>query len=383
MGSNHAKSHFSKNQLKILKLLYKKDYLQKELQEALNTTGSNLHYHLSRLEELKLIQKETLYKIGSAKINKISLNQSSREYIQRQLGFRKRSPQPTSNSKILKKDNKHPTRRLEKPKINHLKIYLIIFIISLSGIIVSSSFLYQNSLVSRNSNPEIVELTVNADIFTQHTKTSNISVYDGTGGTPFLRIGVYAFTYDMGGYSSEIYVRFNLSKIERLSSMILQFTYWEGYPVETDMNYYVNASLVNNDWVEEDTVWTEKPEHLGISTLVSLQNPDFETEIYLDLTHLIEGITNPLVSIHLIPDDLFRIRFPSPFYSKESYGVTPKLILEYSTTLPPNMVNIENIILISLLVVFGIMALFALYQICKTRIWKILIKKTKRGNFSQ
>ena len=371
MGSNHAKSYFSKNQLKILKLLYKKDYLQKELQEALNTTGSNLHYHLSRLEELKLIQKETLYKIGSAKINKISLNQSSREYIQRQLGFRKRSPQPTSNSKILKKDNKHPTRRLEKPKINHLKIYLIIFIISLSGIIVSSSFLYQNSLVSRNSNPEIVELTVNADIFTQHTKTSNISVYDGTGGTPFLRIGVYAFTYDMGGYSSEIYVRFNLSKIERLSSMILQFTYWEGYPVETDMNYYVNASLVNNDWIEEDTVWTEKPEHLGISTLVSLQNPDFETEIYLDLTHLIEGITDPLVSIHLIPDDLFRIRFPSPFYSKESYGVTPKLILEYSTTFPPNMVNIENIILISLLVVFGIMALFALYQICKTRIWKI------------
>ena len=117
--------------------------------------------------------------------------------------------------------------------------------------------------------------------------------------------------------------------------MILQFTYWEGYPIETDMYYDINASLVSNDWVEEDTVWTERPEYLGTSTLTSLDNPNLESEIYLDLTHLIEGITNPLISIHLCPDDLFRIRFPSPFYSSESNGITPCLILEYSTILPP------------------------------------------------
>jgi len=144
------------------------------------------------------------------------------------------------------------------------------------------------------------------------------------------------------------------------------------------MYYDVNASLVSNDWVEEDTVWTERPEYLGTSTLVSLHNPDFESEIYLDLTQLIEGITNLLVSIRLFPNDLSRIRFPAPFYSSESHGITPKLIFEYSTTLPSIMLNIENIILISLLVVFGIMALVTLYQICKTIIRKIpIVRKQK------
>ena len=367
MNSNRAKSDFSKNQLEILKLLYKKDYLQKDLQQKLNTSGSNLHYHLSRLEGFKLIQKETLYKVGSAKINKISLNPSSRERVQKLLGLRKKNSNLPKISTILKKDYKNSGKKLEKPKSNYFKISLIIFAISLTGIIVSGTLLYQNSLKSIDSNSEIVELNAEADIFTQNTKNSNISVYDGTGGTPFLRIGVYSFTYDTGGYSSEIYMRFNLSKIEELSSMILQLTYWEGYPMETDMNYDINVSLVSNDWIEENTVWTEKPEYLGAYTLASLDNPNLESEIFLDLTQLIEGITNPLVSIHLCPDDLFRIRFPSPFYSSESYGITPKLILEYSTTLPPIMLNNENIIMISLLVVFGILAVVTLYQTIRIR----------------
>ncbi len=164
---------------------------------------------MGRLEGNKLIQRETLYKVGSAKINKISLNPSSREYVQKLFRFRKKLPTPTNISAILKKDYKHPTKRLEKPKANHFKISLIIFAVCFTGIIVLSTFLYQNSLKRTNSNSEIVELTANADIFTQHTKTSNISVYDGIGGTPFLHIGVYDFTYDTGGYSSEIYVHFN------------------------------------------------------------------------------------------------------------------------------------------------------------------------------
>lgn len=80
--------NFSENQLKILKLLFERDYLQKELQKNLKTTGSNLHYHLSRLEKYNLIRKETLQQIGNAKINRISINPSARQYIRQILGFK-------------------------------------------------------------------------------------------------------------------------------------------------------------------------------------------------------------------------------------------------------------------------------------------------------
>jgi len=91
MSSNPIKRDFSKNQIKILRLLFEKDYLQNELQEALNTSAPNLHYHLSRLEKHNLIQKETLHKVGSAKINKISLNPSAREYIRKLLGYKNKN----------------------------------------------------------------------------------------------------------------------------------------------------------------------------------------------------------------------------------------------------------------------------------------------------
>ena len=55
MSFNPIKRDFSKNQIKILKLLSEKEYLQNELQEALNTTAPNLHYHLSRLEKYNYI----------------------------------------------------------------------------------------------------------------------------------------------------------------------------------------------------------------------------------------------------------------------------------------------------------------------------------------
>ena len=88
MTFNPVKRNFSKNQIKILKLLLDKDYLQNELQHALNTTASNLHYHLSRLEDYELVRKETIQEIGSAKINKISLNPSAQEDIQKILGYK-------------------------------------------------------------------------------------------------------------------------------------------------------------------------------------------------------------------------------------------------------------------------------------------------------
>ena len=100
MSSNPIKRDFSKNQIKILKLLFEKEYLQNELQEALNTTAPNLHYHLSHLERHNLIKKETLHDVGSAKINRVSLNPSAREYIQKLLGYENKKSTRNNASNI-------------------------------------------------------------------------------------------------------------------------------------------------------------------------------------------------------------------------------------------------------------------------------------------
>ncbi|KKM15507.1 hypothetical protein LCGC14_1695410, partial [marine sediment metagenome] len=74
---------FSENQIKILDFLFEKEYLQNELQKALKTTAPNLHYHLKKLIKYNLILKETQQQIGNAKINRISLNPSSRQHIRK------------------------------------------------------------------------------------------------------------------------------------------------------------------------------------------------------------------------------------------------------------------------------------------------------------
>jgi len=354
------KREFSKNQIKILKLLFEKEYLQNELQEALNTTAPNLHYHLSRLEGHNLIQKKTLLEVGSAKINKISLNPSAREYVQKLNGFKNKISIRTFASALQKNVYKLPGGVLKKLKTNYHWLCIFVFLFCITGIIVSSTLLFFTPLKSDIENSEVVELTVNAGIFTQKTKTSDISVYDDSGSTPFLRLGLYEFAYDAGGYISEIYVRFDLSEIEKVSSMILRFTYWEGYPIEADNNYEVNASLVSNNWIEEDTVWTERPEYLGTSTLIYLNNPNLESEIYLDLTSLVDGITDTIITIRLCPHDLSTIRYPAPSKSSESYEITPRLIIEYLITSQPMIPNSAHIFLIILLVVFGSLTTFAL-----------------------
>ncbi len=182
---------------------------------------------------------------------------------------------------------------------------------------------------------------------------TQINVYDGSGATPFLRLGIWNDTYDEGGCLSEIYVRFNLPKIENISSIVLELTYYDGYPIEADNYYDVKASLVSNNWVEENTIWTERPEDLGTNAIVYLHNPYLESDVYLDLTDLAEGITDTTVTIHLCPNDLSRIHFPAPFKSSESYGITPRLILEYTTLSQPIVPDITHIILFSLLLAFG------------------------------
>lgn len=77
---------FSERQITILKLLFEKEYQQKELQELLVTSAPNLHYHLSRLEELDLVQKKTLYQVGNVKVNEISLNPAARQQVRHILG---------------------------------------------------------------------------------------------------------------------------------------------------------------------------------------------------------------------------------------------------------------------------------------------------------
>jgi len=391
MNSNPIKRDFSKNQIKILRLLFEKEYLQNELQEALKTTAPNLHYHLSRLEGYNLIIKKTLHEVGSAKINRISLNPSAREYIRKSLGYKNKKSTRNNASKIPNSSNKPPRRVLKKNKNNYYQISIIVFLLCLTGIIVSSTLLFSTPLkiddensdfqeltanadiftqvsqsktleltanadiftqTSKTNNVDLtanadiftqtsktnnVELTADADVFTQKTKTSDINVYDGSGATPFLRLGLYEFTYDSGGYLSEIYVRFNLPKIEKISSMMLQLTYWEGYPIEADDYYDVNVSLVSNDWVEGNTVWTERPEYLGTSSVIYLHNPGLESEVYLNITNLVEGITENMITVHLCPNNLSRIRFPAPFYSSESYEITPKLILEYEEPVDPSI----------------------------------------------
>ena len=343
MTFNPVKRNFSKNQIKILKLLLEKEFLQNELQHALNTTASNLHYHLSRLEDFKLVRKETIQEIGSAKINKISLNPSAREHVLKILGYKNKKSLRNNGSAPIGRGYKPPYRKIKKFKNNYYPISIVIFLLCLIGIVVSGTLLFfpENNfpetseltadadIFTQISQIENVELTADADIYTQKTNTSDINVYDGSGATPFLRLGLYEFTYDSGGYLSEIYVRFNLPKIEDISSMLLQLTYWTGYPVEVDYYYDINASLVSNDWVEEDTVWTESPEYFGTSTLVFLHNPSLESEAYLNITSLADGISESLITIHLCPNNMSRIRFPAPFESSESYGITPKLIIKY------------------------------------------------------
>ena len=204
---------------------------------------------------------------------------------------------------------------------------------------------------------------------------SSINVYDGSGATPFLRLGLWNDIYDAGGYLSEIYVRFNLPKVDKIRSIVLQLSYWEGYPIEADYYYEINASLVSNNWIEADTVWTERPEYLDTSTLVYLHNPGLKSEIYLDLTSLVEGITEKLITVRLCPNNLSRIRFPAPFESSESYGITPRLILDYSTRSKSIIPEGYNSILIALLVFFGILSAVALtgivYKIRKQKVREV------------
>lgn len=86
MKLSFTSEDFSERQIQILNLLFEREYQQKDLQEAVETSAPNLHYHLNKLEELDLVRKKTLYKVGNVKINSISLNPASRQQIRKIIG---------------------------------------------------------------------------------------------------------------------------------------------------------------------------------------------------------------------------------------------------------------------------------------------------------
>lgn len=81
------KADFTEKQLKIVKLLMEKPYIQKDLQEVLKLSSPGLLYHLNILEQCSFIQKKTLQQIGNAKINEISINPLQLQNLRKKLGI--------------------------------------------------------------------------------------------------------------------------------------------------------------------------------------------------------------------------------------------------------------------------------------------------------
>ncbi|MHA1843121.1 MAG: winged helix-turn-helix domain-containing protein [Promethearchaeota archaeon] len=110
MKKNLIKKDFPETQIKILRLLFKREYQQKELQRKLKTTGSNLHYHLNRLEDLGLIQRITLQQVGNVKINNILLNSTARQQVRQILGYEIKNFTLITGYGVLKEGYKVPDR---------------------------------------------------------------------------------------------------------------------------------------------------------------------------------------------------------------------------------------------------------------------------------
>ncbi|MGQ4876400.1 MAG: hypothetical protein ACP6IY_20240 [Promethearchaeia archaeon] len=110
MKSQFIIEKISKTQKEILKLLFEKDYLQKELKKKINTSSSNLFYHVNKLENYGLINKETLNKIGNAKNILISLNPSSRQLVREILGYEVKNYTLITGFGVLKEGYKIPEK---------------------------------------------------------------------------------------------------------------------------------------------------------------------------------------------------------------------------------------------------------------------------------
>ncbi|KKL87423.1 hypothetical protein LCGC14_1934860 [marine sediment metagenome] len=141
---------FSENQIKILNFLFEREYLQNELQRALETTAPNLHYHLNKLIEYNLILKETQQQMGNAKINKISLNPSSRQLIRKILGLKVKDYTLITGFGILGSGYKLPDLVLKILKENFYPISRIVCFTSKDAIKKRKEHRKQEELVKIN-----------------------------------------------------------------------------------------------------------------------------------------------------------------------------------------------------------------------------------------
>ncbi|MHA1848176.1 MAG: winged helix-turn-helix domain-containing protein [Promethearchaeota archaeon] len=69
------------NQKKILEILLDGKQRQNELAKLLKLSGAGLLYHLDKLEELNLILKKTVQKIGNVSINEIMINPNELQHV--------------------------------------------------------------------------------------------------------------------------------------------------------------------------------------------------------------------------------------------------------------------------------------------------------------
>ncbi len=145
-----TRSDFSDNQIKILNLLFKKEYLQNELQKELKTTAPNLHHHLTRLEKYNLVQKKTLHKIGNAKINSISLNPSSRQHIRKILELKVKNYTLITGFGILGTGYKLPDLVLEILRENYYPISKIVCFTSKDALKKRKEHQKQENLINFN-----------------------------------------------------------------------------------------------------------------------------------------------------------------------------------------------------------------------------------------
>jgi DNA-binding MarR family transcriptional regulator len=79
---------FSNRQQDIMRLLLKKPHLQNDLQSVLGLTAPNLHYHLNQLLKANLIKKETIQKMGNARINQVMINPAAYQRLRNILGLK-------------------------------------------------------------------------------------------------------------------------------------------------------------------------------------------------------------------------------------------------------------------------------------------------------
>jgi len=180
--------------------------------------------------------------------------------------------------------------------------------------------------VNIDPNSEIFEYDPVMDVHTEYLiGETPIHVAD----VFYLRLGYW------DNRIREIYMRFNITSIENITSMKLRLRQ-EGTSILNLTDYEIRLSLVDNNWsvYATDMWWDYRPEELGYSIIdtMTVDGMNF-TDVIFDITELKDGLNDTLFSIFLAPNDLSQTPnfFYQPCSSEYSYNILarPKLIVKY------------------------------------------------------